>query len=154
MTFLYWMSEISLLGTRFEVVFEFVFVLMGWSLLSSVLRRFQIYCAPPNLGITRTWICRLNFGQKLIFSGLRFFNENEMSDSGPPAGCPSRRRCAQDFYVLKKSIDLSRVWTPNLWSRGEHVTPRLPRSTRCEVAFLPINRVVSSLNHLDIPLLS
>jgi hypothetical protein len=22
---------------------------------------FKIYCAPPNVGITRTWICRLNF---------------------------------------------------------------------------------------------
>ena len=69
---------------------------------------FKIYCAPPNLGITRTWICGLNFAQRPIFSGLRFFNEPEISDSGPPAQSPSRRTCAQDFYVLKKSIDLSR----------------------------------------------
>ena len=46
---------------------------------------FKIYCAPPNLGITWTWICRLNFAQRPIFSGLRFFNEPEISDSGPPA---------------------------------------------------------------------
>ena len=39
----------------------------------------------PNLGITRTWICRLNFTQGPIFSGLRFFNEPEISDSVPPA---------------------------------------------------------------------
>ena len=45
---------------------------------------FQIYCAPPNLGI-RTWICQLNFAQRPMFSGLRFFNEPEISDSGPPA---------------------------------------------------------------------
>ena len=32
----------------------FLFVLMGWSLLPNALRPFQIYCAPPNLGITRT----------------------------------------------------------------------------------------------------
>ena len=44
---------------------------------------FKIYCAPPNLGITRTWICRLNFAQRPIFSGLRFFNEPEILDSGP-----------------------------------------------------------------------
>ena len=49
---------------------------------------FKIYCAPPNLGITRTWICReygtwINFAQRPIFSGLRFFNEPEVSDSGP-----------------------------------------------------------------------
>ena len=31
---------------------------------------FQIYCAPPNLAITRTWICRLNVAQRPIFSGL------------------------------------------------------------------------------------
>ena len=57
----------------------------GWSLLPNALRPFQIYRAPPNLGITRTRICRLNFGQRPIFSGLRFSNESEISDSGPPA---------------------------------------------------------------------
>ena len=31
-----------------------LFVLMGWSLLPNALRPFQIYWAPPNLGITRT----------------------------------------------------------------------------------------------------
>ena len=46
---------------------------------------FQIYCASPNLDITRTWICRLNFAQKPIFWGLRFFNEPEILDSGPPS---------------------------------------------------------------------
>ena len=46
---------------------------------------FKIYCALPNFGITRTWICRLNFAQIPIFSGLRFFNEPEISDSGTPA---------------------------------------------------------------------
>ena len=46
---------------------------------------FKIYCAPTNLGITRTSICRLNFAQRPIFPGLRFFKEPEKSDSGPPA---------------------------------------------------------------------
>ena len=31
---------------------------------------FEIYCAPPNLDITRTWICRLNFAQRPIFFRL------------------------------------------------------------------------------------
>ena len=44
---------------------------------------FKIYCVPPNLGI-RTGICRLNFAQA-YFSGLKFYNEPEISDSGPPA---------------------------------------------------------------------
>ena len=75
---------------------------------------FKIYCAPPNLGIARTWICRLNFAQRPIFSGLRFFNEPEISDLGSPASSPFWRACAQDFYV-KKSIDLSWIWTCEPW---------------------------------------
>ena len=42
-------------------------VLRRLSLLPNALRPFQIYCAPSNLGITRTWICRLNFAQRTIF---------------------------------------------------------------------------------------
>ena len=63
--------------------YEDVFVLKGWSLLPNALWPFKIYCAPPNLGI-RTSICRLKFAQRPIFSGLRFFNEPEIPDSGPP----------------------------------------------------------------------
>ena len=37
-----------------SVVFVFVFVLMGWSLLPNALRPFKIYCAPPKLRITMT----------------------------------------------------------------------------------------------------
>ena len=44
----------------------------------------KIYCAPPNLGITRTLIYRLNFSQWPIFSGLRFFNKPEISELGTP----------------------------------------------------------------------
>ena len=51
---------------------------------------FEIYCAPPNLGIIGTWICRLNFAQKANYSGLRFFNHPEISDSGPPASGPEK----------------------------------------------------------------
>ena len=46
---------------------------------------FEICCAPPNLGITRTWKYRLNFAQRPIFSGMSVFNEPEISDLGPPA---------------------------------------------------------------------
>ena len=39
--------------------------------------------------LPRIWVlgreyCRLNYAQRPIFSGLRFFNEPEISDSGPP----------------------------------------------------------------------
>ena len=42
---------------------------------------FKIYCAPPNLGSLWTWKCRFNFAQRPSFSGLRFFNDPETSDS-------------------------------------------------------------------------
>ena len=101
------------------VLYCIVFVLMGWSLLPNALRPFQIYCAPLNLGITRTWI--LNFAQKPIISGLRFCNEPEISDSGHP-GLVLRISTS-----WKKSIELSWVEPTNLGSRGEHVTPRPPK---------------------------
>ena len=44
-----------------------------------------------------------------FFSGFGFFNLPEISDSGSSAYIPSQRTCAQDFYVLKKFIDVSRV---------------------------------------------
>ena len=116
-----------------NLVFEFVFVLMGWSLLPNALQPFKIYCAPPNLDI-RTWICRFNFAQRPVFSGLRFFNEPEISDLGTSDFSPSWMTCAQDFYVLKKSIDLSRVWTREPWI-SKHVTPRPPRPTTSQVSF-------------------
>ena len=46
---------------------------------------FQFFRDPPNLGITRTWIWQLNFAQRPIFSGLRFFNEPDISDFGTPS---------------------------------------------------------------------
>ena len=52
--------------------------LMGWSLLPNALQPCKLYCGPPNFGI-RTLICRLNFAQRPIFSGLRFFKESEIS---------------------------------------------------------------------------
>ena len=55
-------------NSRNSLTIVFVFVLMGWLLLPNAL--FQIYCAPPNLGITRTWICRLKFSHRTIFFRL------------------------------------------------------------------------------------
>ena len=56
----------------------------GVVIAANALRPFNTYCTPPNLDI-RAWICRLNSAQRPIFSGLRFFNEPEISDSGPSA---------------------------------------------------------------------
>ena len=107
---------------------NYCIVLYGCSLLPNGL--FKVYCVPPNLGITRTWICRLNFAQRPNFSGLRFFNEPEISDSGPPASSPSRRTCTQDFFVLKKSIDLSLIWTREPWTSRR---ARYPETTEANL---------------------
>ena len=90
---------------------------------------FKIYCAPPNLGITRTWICRFNFAQRPIFSGLRFFNEPEISESGP---LPEDLRSG--FLRPEKNPSTSAGFEPtNLGSRGEHVTPRPLTKWQCDV---------------------
>ena len=96
---------------------------MGWSLLPNALRPYQIYCAPPDLGNTRWWMCQLNFAQRTSFSsGLRFFNEPEISV--PPRGLVLRT------FTSRKNSSTSVGFEPvNLGSRGEHVTPRPPRPT-------------------------
>ena len=81
---------------------------MGWSLLPNALRPFWDLLYSPNLELRRTWICQLNFAQRPIFSFLRFFNESEISDSGPPAWSPYRRIYTQDFSSWKNSSTSAR----------------------------------------------
>ena len=90
--------------------------------------RFKIYCAPPNLGITRTWICRLNFAQRFIFSGLRFFNEPEISN--PQLKVPPGGLVLRNFTSWKKFIDLSRVWTHEPWILRR---ARYPETTEADI---------------------
>jgi hypothetical protein len=94
--------------------------------IAAFLQPFWDLLCPLNLD-TRTWICQLNFAQRPIFSGLRFFNEPEISDSGCPAESPSRRTCSQDFYVLKNPSTSAGFEPANLGSRGEH-TSMLPQT--------------------------
>ena len=42
------------IGRHCGVTVLYCIVLMGWSLLHDALRSFKIYCAPPNLGITKS----------------------------------------------------------------------------------------------------
>ena len=110
--------------TLFEGELYCIIVLYWWGGLCRPMHcdLLRTYCATSNLGIFRTWISRLNFAQRPIFSDLRFFNEHEISDSVPPAWSSSLRTCAQDSYVLKKPIDLSRTL--------DLVTSTLPRDHR------------------------
>ena len=84
----------------------------------------KIYCAPPNLGIARTWICWLNFAQRPIFSGLRFFNEPEISDSGPLALVPPGGLVLRIFTSWKNPSTSAGLEPANLGSQGEHITLR------------------------------
>ena len=107
----------GILGQRQDWVRDCI-VLMGRSLLPNPLRPFQIYCAPPNLGITRTRICRLNFAQRPIFLGLRFLNEPEISDSDPQLKVPPGGLVLRIYTSWKI---LSWIWSREPWiSRRAH----------------------------------
>ena len=109
---------------------------MGWLLLLNALRPLKIYCASPNLGITNTWIRRLNFAQRPIFTGsLTSLNLR-----------PSRRTCAKDFYVLKKSIDLGRIWTRKPWVSRRARYPEPSRPTINKITNQSVSSTVFIIN--------
>ena len=107
-------------------------VLKGWSLLPNALRPFEIHCALPNLGI-RTWVCRLNFAQWPIFSGLKFFNEPEISLGSPQLKVPLGGLVLRIFTFWKNSSDLSRVWTCEPWNSRRARYPETTGLTQCMV---------------------
>ena len=78
--------------------------LKGWSLLPNALRHFQDLLWPLNLGITRTWIYRLNFAQGPIFFQIWSSLTSLKSQTWNPSLKSLPEDCAQDFYVLKKKI--------------------------------------------------
>ena len=76
-TIIYHEEEIHVpsFNIRYFIAF-YCFVLVGWSLLPHALRCFQDLLCSPEFRY---------FVQRSFFSGLRFFNESEISDSRPPA---------------------------------------------------------------------
>ena len=92
----------------------------------------------------------IKFCSEAYFS---FFNEPQISDSGLSALSPSRRTSAQDFYVLKKSIDLSRVWTREPWISRRVRYPETTEADMCSqwfVAVILFNRFeLLCWRHLD-----
>ena len=96
----------------------------------NALQPFKIYCALPNLGITRTWICRLNFAQMPIFFqawGSLTSQKSQTRDSQlkVPLGGFVRR----NFTPWKNPLTSAGFQPANLGSQGEHVTPRPRRPT-------------------------
>ena len=66
----------------------------------------------------------------------------------PQFKVPTGEHGLRTFYVLKKFIDLSWVWTCEPWYNGEHVTPRPLRLTD----FLNINHIFWMLFYVTIAL--
>ena len=86
---------------------------------------FKIYCAPSKLVFTRTWICRLNFGQRPIFSLTSLRSQTRNPQLKVPPGV-----LVLGIFMSWKNPSTSAGFEPaNLGSRGEHVTSRPPRPT-------------------------
>ena len=84
---------------------------------------FNIFCAPLNLGITRTWICRL-----ILLRGLFF--RLEIIRLGIPSLNSLPEDLCSGYLRPEKNPSTSAGFEPaNLGSRGQHVTPRPPRPT-------------------------
>ena len=91
---------------------------------------FEIYCAPPNLGITRTWKCRLNFAQRPIFQAWGSLTSlKSQTTRDPQLKVPPRGLVLRMFTSWKNPSTSARFEPANLGSRGESVTPRPPRPT-------------------------
>ena len=88
---------------------------------------FKIYCAPPNLGITRVWICRLNFTRRPIFLGLKSLTSLKSQTREPQLKVPSGGHVLKIFTSWKNPSTSAGFEPAHLGSRGEHVTPRPPR---------------------------
>ena len=106
-----------------------VLYLMGLSLLPNAPRPFKIYCAPPNLGITRTWICRLHFGQKPIFQAWGSLMNLKSQTRDPQLKVPNGGLVLRIFTTWKNPSASVGFEPANLGSRGENVAPRPLRPT-------------------------
>ena len=116
----------------YEKYYVFIFLylfLIECSLLPNTLRPFQIYCAPSNLGMTRTWICLLNFALSSTFLDLRFFKSLKFQIRDPQLKVPPGGLWLRIFPSWKNPSTSAGFEPANFGSRGEHITPRPPRPT-------------------------
>ena len=109
-----------------QIIIVNVFVLMGCSLLPNTLRRSKIYCAPPNLlrGLFfQAWGSLTNLKSQTWDTQLKL----------PPGGLVLRI-----FTSWKNQSTSVGFEAANLGSRGEHVTPRPPKSKFRLTSTIPI----------------
>ena len=90
---------------------------------------FEIYCAPPNLGIIRMWICRLNFAQRPIFQAWVSLTSLKSQTQDPQPKVPAGGLVLRIITSWKNPSTSVGFEPVNLGSRREHVTPRPPTPT-------------------------
>ena len=90
---------------------------------------FKIYCAHQNLGITRTWICRLNFAQRPVFQARGCLTSLKSQTRDPQLKVPPGGLVLRIFTSWKNPSTSAGFEPANLGYRGEYITPRPPRST-------------------------
>ena len=103
-----WRSQVRIFLMRSE---NSCIILKGWSLLPNALRRFQDLLRSPEFRYYYDVNKPIKFCSEAYFSGLRFFNEPEISDSGPPALKSLREDLCSRF--LRPDIKLKRTFNLN-----------------------------------------
>ena len=88
----------------------------------------KIYYALPILGITRMWICRLNYAQRPFFQAWGSLTTLKSQTRDPQFKVPPGALVLRIFTSWKNPS----ISPANLGSRGDHVTPRPPRPTQYE----------------------
>ena len=123
---LHWSNESSIpqLNQTSLLIVLYCTVLYWWDSHCCLMHcdLFKIFCAPPNLGITTTWICRLNFAQRPIFQAWGSWTslKSQTRDSQlkvPPGGLVLRI-----FTSWKNPSNSARFEPANLVSRGDQNT--------------------------------
>ena len=84
--------------------------------------------APPNLGITRNMTIKF-CSEAYFFQAWGSLSSLKSQTRDPKLKDPPGGLVLRIYTSWKKSIDLSRDWTRDLGTRGEHVTSRLQRPT-------------------------
>ena len=88
-----------------------------------------------NLGITRTWICRLNFAQRPIFQACGSLTSLKSQTRDPQLKVPSGGLVIRIFTSWKNPSTSAGFEPANVGSRGEHVTSRPPRTNIVYIAW-------------------
>ena len=79
-------------------------VLMGWSLLPNALRPFsRSIVLPPNLGITRTWICQLILLRSLFFQAWGSLRSLKSQTREPRLKIPPKGLMSRVFMSWKNT---------------------------------------------------